>query len=37
MNLVKAIGHTLPVALSLSHLVACGDKKTENPATVKQP
>lgn len=37
MNLVKTIGRILPVALSLSVLVACGDKKTEKPAPVKQP
>lgn len=37
MNLVKTIGRILPVALSLSVLVACGDKKSEKPAPVKQP
>ena len=36
MNLVKTIGRFLPVALSLAVLVACGDKKTEKPAPVKQ-
>ena len=37
MNLVKTIGRILPVALSLAVLVACGDKKTDKPAPVKQP
>ena len=37
MNLVKTIGRFLPVALSLAVLVACGDKKSEKPAPVKQP
>lgn len=37
MNMVKRIGRILPVALSLAVLVACGDKKTEKPAPVKQP
>jgi len=37
MNLVKTIGRILPVALSLAVLVACGDKKSEKPAPVKQP
>jgi len=37
MSLVKTVGRILPVALSLAVLVACGDKKTEKPAPVKQP
>ena len=36
MSLVKTIGRFLPVALSLAVLVACGDKKSEKPAPVKQ-
>lgn len=36
MSLVKTIGHFLPVALSLAVLVACGDKKEDKPAPVKQ-
>ena len=36
MSLVKTIGRFLPVALSLSVLVACGDKKEDKPAPVKQ-
>ena len=37
MNLVKTIGRILPVAISLAVLVACGDKKSEKAAPVKQP
>ena len=37
MSLVKTIGRILPVALSLAVLVACGDKKNEKAAPVKQP
>ena len=36
MSLVKTIGRFLPVALSLAVLVACGDKKEDKPAPVKQ-
>ena len=36
MSLVKTIGRILPIAISFAVLVACGDKKEDKPAPIKQ-